>query len=84
MKTRFTSQEHIHAGLVLSDVRTRLQTLFVEASNAYPLSSKFVRELEKALNAVNEARHQGELQAVKDCPSEWQVTWYYENGREER
>jgi len=81
-KVRFTAQQHIEAGLALTEVRDRLTKLFVDASHSYAHSSKFVRELNKALKAVDEARHQGEEQAAKDCPKEWQVTWYYENGRE--
>lgn len=82
-KSKFTEAQHESVGRRLSEVRNTLQTLYVEVSNAYPLQDKFVRTLEQALRAVNEAKSQGDDRAAREHPAEWKATWYYDGGTKE-
>lgn len=52
MKRRFTLEEHWTVGTLLYNSQSALQGLFITVSRAYPLKSRQVRELEKALKAL--------------------------------
>lgn len=56
MKHGFTMEEHWTMGNLLYHTRAALQSQFIAITKAYPLQSRVVRQLERALKGVEAAQ----------------------------
>ncbi len=76
-KKGLTVDRHWVTGARLKTIRDAFQTLCLEVSHAYPLQSPQVRELERALDAIMEARSALDTAVCQEVPDEYTPRTYY-------
>lgn len=79
-KPRLTADEHTHLGHRLAAMRDELTTLYVQLANAYPqtgLEAASARKLEKARQAIDDARGDLENALYREHPEQAATSVYY-------